>query len=330
MRWIYRRLITLALTIYVSITITFILVRLMPGNPVDVLIQQYLMMGYSYEEALSAVEALLPFIPTDPLPKQYIDFIINIFKGDLGKSIILGIPVTQLLVYAIPWTVFIAGLALILSFTVGVILGMFMAYRRGSILDRALSLIASVLGSFPSYAIGVLLALFLGIRFELFPVLGAYGPNVEPGFNLNFIIDVLYHAFLPVLSYFLVTFGGWMLTMKSSTTSVLGEYYVIAAEARGLPERRIVITYVGRNAILPLFTRFAISLGYIFGGSVFIETIYSYPGVGRYLVDAITTRDYILMTGIFLVITFAVVLANFVADLVYSWIDPRARVMEEI
>ena len=127
-----------------------------------------------------------------------------------------------------------------------------------------------------------------------------------------------------------MTFGGWMLTMKSSTTSVLGVYYVIAAEARGLPERRIVITYVGRNAILPLFTRFAISLGYIFGGSVFIETIYSYPGVGRYLVDAITTRDYILMTGIFLVITFAVVLANFVADLVYSWIDPRARVMEEI
>lgn len=320
----------LALTIYASITLTFILVRLMPGNPVDILIQQYLMLGYSYEEAASAVAAILPFLPTDPIHKQYIDYIIGIFRGELGKSIILGIPVTRLLAYAIPWTVFVTGTALIISFTVGVILGMFMAYWRGSIFDRALSFIASVLGSFPSYAIGVLLAITLGVRLKLFPFIGAYSPEVNPGFNLAFLADVIYHAILPILSYVVVTFGGWMLTMKSSTTSVLGEYYVRAAEARGLPERRIVLTYVGRNAILPLFTRLTISIGYIFGGSVFIETIYSYPGMGRYLVDAITTRDHILMTGIFLVITFAVVFANFIADLVYSKIDPRARVSEEV
>ena len=325
MNWLIKRTILAIVTAYISISITFVIVRLMPGNPVDILIQRYLMLGYSYEEAATLVSAIIPLLPSKPIHEQYIDYLLNVLRGNLGRSLVLGTSVNVFLSYAIPWTVFIVGSALLISFTIGVILGMFMAYKRGSLFDRILSFFASVTGALPSYAIGVILALVLGIQLKWFPVLGAYSAKVEPGFNLPFIIDVLYHAFLPVFTYVLVTVGGWMLTMKSSTVSVLGEYFVIAAEARGLPERRIVLTYVGRNAILPLIARLTISTGYMFGGAVFIETIFSYPGVGRYLVDSISTRDYPLMTGIFLVITFAVIFANLIADIIYSIIDPRIR-----
>ena len=325
MKWIYRRIIVLFLTIWVAITINFFLVRLMPGNPIDILIMQYMEMGYSYKEAVTAVAAIVPFIPNEPIWKQYIDFILGVFRGDLGRSITLAVPIGQLLAYAIPWTVFIVSISLIISFSIGIVLGMYIAYRRGSLLDKALSLLASVLGGFPHYAAGVLLALFLGVELNLFPIIGPYDPEVEVGFNLPFILSVLRHAALPVLTYFVTSFGGWMLSMKSSTASVLGEYFVAAAEARGLPRRRIVLTYVGRNAILPLFTRLAISIGYMFGGVVFIENIFSYPGIGQYLTMSLTNRDYPLMTGCFLVTTMAVVLSNFVAELLYSRLDPRIR-----
>ncbi len=325
MKWLIKRLATLGLTLWAAVTINFFLVRMMPGNPIDILINELMSMGYSYEEAVTAVAGMVPFIPNEPLHIQYIQYISGILHGDLGKSITLASPVTRILAFGIPWTVFIVSISLLTSFTVGIILGMYMAYRRGSLLDKTLSLLASVTGGLPSYAIGVVFALFFGIQLKWFPVAGAYDPYVTPGLNLEFIASIFHHAALPMFTYFVTTFGGWMLAMKSSTTSVLGEYYVQAAEARGLPEHRIVLTYVGRNALLPLFTRLAISLGYMFGGVTFIETIFTYPGIGRYLSLSISRRDYTLMSGCFLITTAAVVLANFLAELLYSRLDPRVR-----
>ena len=312
-------------TLFSALTLTFFLIRMMPGNPVDVMMGQLIAQGLDPKEAAAAVAAIMPFVPDAPLTQQYVEFLKGVFTGNLGRSIVFGVPVTTILVYAIPWTVFLVSISLFISFLLGVLLGMFMAYRRGGFLDRAFSLFSSVSRALPSYAVGVLLVIFFAVQLKWFPVMGPYDPRIKPGFTPDFIISVFYHAVLPITSYVMTTIGLWALQMKSSTVSVLGEYYVMAAEARGLPERRIVISYVGRNAILPLFTSLAISIGYIFGGSVFIESIYSYPGIGRFIATGVSLRDYVLMQACFLVTTLAVILSNFLADVLYGRLDPRIR-----
>ncbi|MEM1507798.1 MAG: ABC transporter permease [Candidatus Bathyarchaeia archaeon] len=331
MRWFIRRLITAAITIFTSITIIFFLIRVMPGNPIDVMVAQLIMQGLDPEEAYRRVLAIVPFVPTDPLWKQYIDYMRGFLSGDLGKSILYAAPVTQILVYGIPWTVFLISISLIVSFSIGIVLGMYIAYKRGGILDRFFSIFSSVTRAIPPYVIGILIVIILGVQLKWFwdpqrgPIIGPYDPRVKPSFTLEFISSLFYHATLPILSYVLTTFGIWVLQMKSSTISVLGEYYIMAAEARGLPEKKIVISYVGRNAILPLFTSLAISIGHIFSGSVFIETIFSYPGIGRYISASISGRDYMVISGCFLIITVAVVSSNLIADLLYSKLDPRIK-----
>lgn len=325
MRWIVKRALTVVVTLFSALTLIFFLIRMMPGNPIDIMIAQFIMEGLDPEDAARRAAALLPFVPTDPLYMQYINYVKGFFTGDLGKSILFAAPVTTILIYAIPWTVFLVSISLLLSFSLGVLLGMFMAYRRGGILDRAFSLLSSVTRALPPYVVGVLLVLFLAVQVKWFPVMGPYDSRIKPGFTLDFIASVLYYAALPVMSYVITTIGGWILQMKSSTVSVLGEYYVTAAEARGLHERKIVTSYVGRNAILPLFTSLAISIGFIFSGAVFIENIYAYPGIGRFIAASVPGRDWTLMTGCFLATTVAVVLSNFLADMLYSRLDPRIR-----
>jgi len=325
LRWIVKRALTVAVTLFSALTLIFFLIRIMPGNPIDMMIMQLIMQGYDPEDAARRVAGMVPFVPTDPVHIQYINFLKGFLSGDLGKSILYAQPITMILVYAIPWTVFLVSLSLVISFSLGVLLGMFMAYRRGGILDRIFSLAASVTRALPPYVVGVILVLTLAFQAKWFPLMGPYDSRIPPGFTLEFISSLFYHATLPVLAYVITTIGSWILQMKSSTVSVLGEYYVTAAEARGLPERRIVTSYVGRNAVLPLFASLAISIGFIFGGSTFIENIYSYPGIGRYLAASVPARDYTMMMGCFLVTTVAVVLSNFLADLLYSRLDPRIR-----
>ena len=324
--WLLRRISILLITIFTAISINFFLLRIMPGNPIDILIQSYIEQGYGYEEAAIMVQRVVNFIPTKPLWEQYIDFLTNVFQGNLGKSMTVatGISVGRIIAGALPWTVFLLSISVVLSFAIGVLLGMYMAYNRNSLLDRFLSLFASITSAIPQFVLGLVLVLFLAYRLNIFPTRAPY--SIPPSFSLEFVGDLLYHAALPVMTYVITTMGGWMLTMKSNTISVLGEYYVLAAEARGLPKRRITITYVGRNAILPLFTRFAITFGYMFGGSVFIERIFAYPGIGKYISLGLPLRDYTLLSGLFLITTITVVFSNFIADLLYGVLDPRVRV----
>ena len=175
---------------------------------------------------------------------------------------------------------------------------MVMAYRRESLLDHVLSALASIFTSIPNYLVGMMILVFLGVQWKVFPITkmrGAMSPGMKPGFTWAFIKDIFYHATLPILTYVLTTIGGWMLAMKSSTISTLGEDYVMVAKARGLPERRIVTAYVGRNASLPLFTQLAISIGFVVGGSALIEFIFVYQGVGQLLLNSINYRDYPVM-----------------------------------
>jgi len=331
-RWIVKRALMAFITIYVAVTFTFIVVKSMPGDPIEALTQAFIRQYYMrYEEARALAEAVAPFIPKGSIFEQYIDYITKFFRGDLGVSISVstGKPVIEILADAIPWTVLVVATALIISFSLGILLGMLMAYRRGGKFDSIMITFLSILRSIPEYIIAIILLSILGFQLGLFPVRGRYSYEalmmLEEGNVLGFIADVLWHATLPILAWVITHIGGWALGMRGSTIGVLGEDFIAYAKARGLSERRIVTRYVGRNAILPLFTSFMLSIGFMFGGSIIIEYIFSYQGVGLLLYQAIQKRDWFLMLGDFNIIVIAVVLGAFFADLLYGFLDPRIR-----
>jgi peptide/nickel transport system permease protein len=326
-----RRILKAILTIYLVATFTFFLVRLLPGNPVQVYINQQIQQtGMSYDQAANQAKALFSFDPHQPLIIQYLEYLKALLHGDLGTSVTSpGVKVTDVMVQYLPWTLFSVGLALAISFCLGVLLGMVMAYLRGTAVDHALSVLGSLLHSTPNYLVGIFIVVFLGIQLNMFDVSqmrGAYSPGVKPEFSADFLSDAMYHASLPIITYVLTTIGSWMLVMKSSTVETLGEDYVTVARARGLRGRRIATAYVGRNAVLPLFSQLAVAAGFVVGGSILIEQVFQYQGIGYALLKAVQYRDYSLMQGIFLAITIAVVLANLAADLLYGRLDPRIRV----
>ena len=332
MRWIVKRALMAFITIYLAVTFTFLVVKSMPGDPIEALTQAFIRQYYMrYEEARAMAEAVAPFVPRGSLLEQYVDYITKFFRGDLGVSISVstGTPVAQILADAIPWTVMVIATALIISFSFGILLGMLMAYRRGGKFDSAMITLFSILRSIPEYIVAIILLSILGFQLGIFPVRGRYSYEalvmLSEGDILGFISDVLWHAALPMLAWIVTHIGGWALGMRGSTIGVLGEDFIAYAKARGLPERRIVTRYVGRNAILPLFTSFMLSLGFMFGGSIIIEYIFSYQGVGLILYQAIQRRDWFLMLGAFNIIVVAVVLGAFLADLLYGFLDPRIR-----
>jgi peptide/nickel transport system permease protein len=328
--FLVRRIAKAIFTVYFVSTLIFFLVRLLPGSPVEVYINQLIgQYGYSYDVASDQARSLFAVNPDQPMVVQYLDYLKNVAHGDLGQSMLSpGVPVTEIIFKYLWWTLFSVGLGLFVSFTLGVSCGMLMAYRRNSTIDNILSAVASLFNSVPSYLLGIMIVVFFGVRLGWLPIADMRG-NLSSGqakeLSFAFVKDALYHASLPILTYTLAGFGAWMLLMKSSTIAALEEDFVTAARARGLPERRIAIVYVGRNAILPLFAQLTIAIGFVVGGSFLVEPIFQYQGIGYTLFKAIQSRDYPLLQGIFLLITISVVVANLVADLLYSRLDPRIR-----
>jgi len=329
--YLLRRLLRAVFTIFFVASLIFFLIRLMPSNPIEVYINELIVQySFTYEEARDQAASLFAIDLEAPMYVQYLDYLRHLLRGDLGTSLRSpGTTVLSVIVKFLPWTLFSVGTGLLVSFTLGVSLGMLMAYKRESSLEPILAGIGSFLSSVPNYIIGILLLVFLGVRWELVPISqmrGSMTPGMQPGLNLAFIADIFFHAALPIATYVLTTIGGWMLTMKSSTISTLGEDYVTVARARGLSEARITTAYVGRNAALPLFTQLAINIGFIVGGSILIEQVFVYQGIGYQLLVAISNRDYPVMQGIFLVVTVSVVISNLLADFLYSRLDPRVRI----
>jgi peptide/nickel transport system permease protein len=315
------------ITIWAATTFTFFLIRLLPGNPVTIKVDQLMQQGYTYEEARNQAANLYSFNPDEPLSQQYIDYMSKLIVGDLGVSITsAGTPVRDQIMRFMPWTIVSVGTALLISFTLGVLLGIVIAYWRGGFLDNIITALASILSGIPDYVYAILIILVAGVQLKWFNVgemRGGVTHGIEAGFTVEYITSVIKHAILPIITYVLATVGTWILSMKSSTISVLGEDYINVAKARGLSERRILTAYVGRNAMLPLVTRLAISIGFVLSGSVIVERFFEYPGLGLQLSRAVTTRDYTTMQGIFLVITIGVVISNILADLALGWLDPR-------
>jgi peptide/nickel transport system permease protein len=331
--YILRTLLKKTLIIWIVVTLTFIIVRALPGNPVDIMVMNLMdSQGISEEEAQTRAAALLRIDLDAPMHKQYLDFMGNLLKGDLGDSYVVarGKPVTEVILARLPWTLFSVGVSLLVSFTLGMFFGMVAAYKRNSFLDHLLTNLSAMIQAVPSTLWAVLIFMMLGLVWAIVPVptmRGSLSPGIKPGFTVEFIVDALKHFAVPGSVYVLTTLGNWMLAMRSSTMSVLGDDYVTVARARGLPDMRIITAYVGRNASLPLVTALAISIGFLLGGSLVIELVFTYQGVGMLLSQAITKRDYPIMQGILLVTTITVIAATALADLLYGWLDPRIRVV---
>jgi peptide/nickel transport system permease protein len=325
MHWLTKRIGRAVLTIYVVITLSFALIRMMPGGPVAYIKAQLLSQESDIDpqQARELAEVYLNVRPDKPLWNQYLDYIAGIATGDFGKSIWYNEPVADILAEALPWTIFLMLVAILFQFILGIALGAALAYHEGNDMDLSGTIGSMLANSIPYYVLAIFLSYIFAYNIGWFPIGEQYNASTTPGVNWPFIAGVLHHAALPLISFIFTGFGGWAIAMRGNSIRVLGEDYLRVARLRGLPGHVIAFRYIGRNAILPMYTQFFIALGFLFGGSIILETIFQYPGVGWYMFNAVNARDYPLMMGAFIIITTAVVLGVFIADLTYGKVDPR-------
>jgi ABC-type dipeptide/oligopeptide/nickel transport system permease component len=324
MRYVTRRLVQAVFSMWAAITLTFVLIRLLPGGPIAYLRAQLARAGRDPSRAEELAPFYLNYEADATMFERYIDYMVGFVQLDFGQSIWFREPVADIVIPAIPWTVFITASALAISFTIGILSGALMAYQAGSRADTGLSGLFVFLNSIPFYVIAIFLLYVLGYRLQVFPQGGKYGEDIFAGPNLAFVTSVAYHAILPVASLVLAQFGGRAIAMRANSISELGADYVRVGRLRGLASNKIAIEYVGQNAVLPMYTGLLISIGGLFGGSIILETIFSYPGVGWYVFRGIGARDYPLMMAGFILITFGTLVGVVFADLTYGKIDPRA------
>ncbi len=323
--WLLKRFAQAIITVWAVITITFALTRFLPGGPVDFMKARLIRQGQTVDEdRLNQLAEIYTNInPEQPLLQAYADYVSRLLQGNMGQSIYNQEPVSTILADAVPWTVFLMSMSVTLMFTIGVIFGATMAYAEGSRFDSVLSTISTVTMAVPYYIFAVLFLYYFGFIKGWFPTGGKHASGVPPGLRLEFFRSALWHAVLPAAAIVIPGIGGPALQMRGNSIQVLGKDYLRVARLRGIPGRTIATRYVGRNAILPMYTNFLIFLGIYFGGAVILEEIFTYTGVGFYMFQAINTRDYPLMMGSFIVLTTAVVLAILIADLTYGKLDPR-------
>ena len=256
---------------------------------------------------------------------SYLD---DIFHFNFGTDVSqYPAQVSTLLGETLPWTLTLVGSATIIAFLVGTGLGILAGWRHGGTLDRVLPGLM-FLQAIPYFFFALILVELLASKFHVFPLGQGYAQGLIPGWHWDFISSAVYHSLLPALTIVLTSIAGWMLQMRNVMITTIGEDYVIAAQAKGLPSRRVVFTYAARNALLPQLQGFGLAIGFVVSGALVMEIVFSYPGIGLLLLNAVTSNDYPLMQAIFLVITFAVLVANMVVDLIIVFADPRARARE--
>ena len=319
----FRRLCFYVVSAWASITLNFAIPRLMPGDPAAALVARF--KGQMSPEALRALRHAFGLVPGSTLT-QYATYLAHVARGDLGLSIAyFPAPVTEVIGTGLGWSLGLGVFSLLVSITLGTLLGVAAAWRRGGRVDSILPPALSFLGAFPYFWLAMLVLYLFGFTLHWFPLQHARDPDLESGSTLVFIADVASHAILPATAVVLATLGGWMLSMRGAMLAVLGTDAIKLATAKGLPPRRIMWAYAARNALLPSVTSFGMALGFVVGGSLLTEIVFSYPGLGYLLVQAVRNQDTPLMQGLFLIITLSVLAANFLVDLLYIWLDPRAR-----
>ena len=323
MRFFLRRFMFYVITFWAAVTINFLIPRLLPGDPVSALIAKN--QGRISPDATEALRALFGLDQNVPLWQQYLDYWGLILRGELGISFTyFPTPVTEVIQQALPWTIGLVGIATIISFTIGTLIGTGIGWRRGTWADSLLP-ISTFFSSVPYFWLALIAISLFSVTLGWFPASGSYDRSLIPTWSWEFIGSVIYYGFLPAMTIVISSIAGWILGMRNMMVTVSSEDYVTVAQAKGLSERAVMFGYAARNAILPQVSSFALSLGFIVGGTLVMEIVFSYQGIGYFLFTAVAAKDYPLMQGIFLVITLAVLFANIVADFVYGVLDPRTR-----
>ncbi|MHB8599465.1 MAG: ABC transporter permease [Ktedonobacteraceae bacterium] len=326
MRHLLRRVGFYLVALWAAVTFNFIIPRLMPGDPAEAYIAK-LQTQQVTRQQIDAIRELFGVNPNIPLWKQYLDYLTSLLHGNLGIATSqFPTPVVEILRQSLPWTIGLVGVAVILSFLIGTLVGMIIAWRRGSWYDTMIPPILTFLSAVPYFWMALGLVYVFGVGLNWFPTDSGYDVfNVTPGWSSDFIMSVAQHAILPVITLVIGSLAGWVLTMRNTMITTLSEDYVLMAQAKGLSERRVMFNYAARNAILPSITSFSISLGLVVSGSLLTEIVFNYPGIGFALYKGVQADDYALVEGCFLVIALAVLIANFLSDLVYTFLDPRVR-----
>jgi peptide/nickel transport system permease protein len=327
MNAIVRRLGVYLLAAWVAITVSFLLPRVVPGNPVAGAVARATESGNCNSLCVLAVEEQLGFNVHTSLWDQYVQYLGNLIHGNLGHSWSENAPVGSLIVSYLPWTLALLVTVTTLAFVAGSTLGTLIAWRRGSWVDWLIPF-ATFFQALPYFFLAIVLVLFFGqtgTMLKWFPSLFGYDLYATtPGPNLPYVQSVLSHAVLPAATVILASMGGFILAMRNNMLSTLDDDFVLVAQAKGLPARTVV-WYAARNALLPVVANFTVAISLVVGGQILVEIVFNYPGIGYHLFDALGKLDYPLVQGIFVVITLVVLVANLVADVVYVALDPRAR-----
>ncbi|WP_029290891.1 ABC transporter permease [Cellulomonas sp. HZM] len=323
MRFFVRRIIFYVITLWAAVTINFFIPRVMPGDPVSAILAQS--GGQISPDAIPALRALFGLDTDQSLWQQYVSYINLLLHGDLGVSFTYQpYSVASVIGDALPWTIGLVGIATILSFTIGTLIGSGIGWRRGTWADSLLP-ISTFFSAVPYFWLALIAISIFSVKLGWFPSSGSYDRNLIPTWSWEFVKSVIYYGILPALTIVISSISGWILGMRNMMVTVSSEDYVTVAHAKGLKERKVLFGYAARNAILPQISSFALSLGFIVGGALIMEIVFSYQGIGYLLFNAVNAKDYPLMQGCFLVITLAVLVANILADFVYGALDPRTR-----
>jgi peptide/nickel transport system permease protein len=323
MSGLLRRMGLYAIAAWFALTLNFLLPRMMPGDPAQALFARF--QGRLEPAALEALTVTLG-VSTAPLGEQYLTYLGQLTRGELGISLVyFPSPVSEVIAGGLGWTLFLAGGALVVAFTLGSALGALAAWRRGGWLDTIAPPLLSFLGAVPYFWLAMAAVWLLGFQLGWFPVRHAYGPEVNPGFSLAFAASAVRHALLPGATMVLASLGGWVLTMRNAMMGVLDDEPIRFAQARGLPPGRVFFHYGVRNALLPSLTSFGMAFGFVLSGALLTEIVFAYPGQGYLLLQAVRGQDYPLLQGLFLTITLAVLAANALVDVVVVLLDPRTR-----
>jgi peptide/nickel transport system permease protein len=319
LRYIARKCVWLAVTLYCVVTFNFVLFHILPGNPVRLLARS----GHLTPQAVADITRIYGL--NHPLLEQYVIYLRNLVHGQLGLSYNYREPVSTLLGQYLGNTVLLLGAATALTIVLGTLAGVVAANRRGGGYDSA-TVTASVIGwSLPTFWTGLILAFLLGVWLHAFPIFGMETPNAVYTSQLQRVEDIVAHLFLPTLTLVIVNIAQFVLVARASVIEVLAEDFMLTATAKGLLPRRILWRHAVRNALLPIVTSSALLIGLVVGGAIEVETVFSWPGMGLLVYNAVLNRDYPVIEAAFLVFAIVVLLVNFASDLLYQALDPRVR-----
>ena len=317
--FVLKKLVQVIITLFGVATFNFLLFRILPGNPIRLLARA----GRLTPEAIARLQTL--FGLDKPLPVQYLYYLNNLLRGELGYSLTYRRPVAEILSERITNTLILLAAATVIIIIIGVGAGVVSAVRRGTRLDSSLVITSLVFWSLPTFWTGLILVILLGVYFKVFPISGISTLGVSFSNPIELALDIGKHLVLPTITLAIVTMGEFMLITRSTLVDVLTEDYILTARAKGLPFRKLLWKHGVPNALLPIITTTAIYVSLVLGGDIQVETIFSWPGMGRLMYDAVLRRDYTILEASFLLFAATIILANFLSDLLYMLVDPRVR-----